>query len=365
MIRTLALCAGLAYGGCGDESPPAPLPLEPLSNCAAAWQPLTARAPYDIVSPLAHHGGDLYYSTLTTQEIRALPTAGGAARVLAPVFGRRLSIEGDHVMFTGGDRGNLFFRLPLTGGTPELLLDAASGRPDSGVVLLHFTTPTEFFWGEGSITSLTAPTTFWRASRAGGSSMEIGRSSATVHGEMISFSDMAPTAGGLVLASILGIAQVLPFDGSPARSLATTEALSKGEGHHVGIDGAGVYWSLPRQKGPPEDDFNDVVLAPADGSPVRTFWTDLPPRSFIGAMWPDGAGGWVAWGGQRFADDDATHTTIWLLGADGAARRLACSPGIYSDTRIEARPAVAPDAVYVAAMGASWQIVRIPIGAGL
>jgi hypothetical protein len=79
----------------------------------------------------------------------------------------------------------------------------------------------------------------------------------------------------------------------------------------------------------------------------------------VDRMWPDGTGGWVISASQLF-DDQQFHSTIWLLGADGTGRRLACSPKLPSGTFIQVRPAVAPDAVFAIVLGETWQIVRIP-----
>ena len=164
-----------------------------------------------------------------------------------------------------------------------------------------------------------------------------------------------------MLASILGIAEVLPFNGGPRRPLAVLDQPTRGWMDYVGIDATGVYWIVTKQGARAEDDMYEVVLAPVDGGPVRPFWTDLPAHVGIRAMWPDGEGGWLAVGAQLF-DDHRFHVTIWTRGADGTARRLACSPDVGG--RVDVRPTKGPDAIYVASVGNfDWRLVRVPTGA--
>ena len=82
----------------------------------------------------------------------------------------------------------------------------------------------------------------------------------------------------------------------------------------------------------------------------------------VSRMWPDGEGGWIVIGYQRF-DDQQSHLTTWRRSADGTLRRLGCSPETGFE-RVEVRPAEGPDAIYIASVGDSeWRLVRIPDGA--
>jgi hypothetical protein len=347
----------VALMGCGDRAP-SPAPLAALSACMGGWEPLLSRPAYDITSPLAYRDGVIYFSSFKTRSLVALPTDGGPTVDVAPVFSRDLWVEGDNLVYTGGPLGNQLFSVPVTGGTPTLVLDGGAGRTEPLLALLTVLTASDFFWTEGVIEG---PTQFWRASRAGGAPTEIGSTTATTpSGHVVSFESMAVSNDALVAATVLGVADAVPFNQDPVRPLATTDALGKGFGSLAGVDGAGAYWSLPRPGGLPEDDENDVVLSPADGGPVRPFWNGLPPHSGVFSMWPDGVGGWVVVAPERF-DDQLFHTTIWLLGGDGSSRRLACSPGDSGDADVRVRPVVTPDAVFVATTGSySLEIVRIP-----
>jgi hypothetical protein len=356
---TLTLVAAVTLlTACGSD-PPGPQPLESLASCTGNWQPFTAPAPYDYVSPLVRHEGALYYSLDSTQMIHRLSDAGAVTN-LAPYFARELWIEGDHIFFTSGNYNDQFFRVPVNGGTPELLLEGGAGRTERGAALLHLHTRDELFWSETSPVNIDHPPTFWRASRTDLVPVEIGRAQAVLEAsQTLNYSKMALASDGLVLGSILGLAEVLPFGGGQRRPLALLDRTTRGLMWDVAVGADGAYWSVAKQDTLPEDDWYDVVLAPADGGPVQPFWTDLPARSFISEMWPDGTGGWIAAGYQTF-DDNRSHVTIWTRGADGRARRLACSPDAIGGARIESRPASDADAVYVVSVvNSQWRLVRV------
>jgi len=122
---------------------------------------------------------------------------------VASVFAWDLWVEGDHLLYADGDLR--FFRLPLDGGSPELLLDGGAGRTDPGVAFLYDVTATDFAWVES--VNLDGPTTVWRASRPGGTPLQIGSVSArTTTSPERGFSKMALSGDSVILSSILGIA---------------------------------------------------------------------------------------------------------------------------------------------------------------
>ena len=357
MTRIGLASVAMLFAACGSD----PVPLEAVADCTATWQPLTAPSAFDVLSPLAFHDGEVYYSTGLTSQIRALSVADGSERVVASDYASDLWLEGDHLLFTAGSYGDQFIQVALAGGTPELLLDAGADRIERGASVMHLVTDTEFFWNEHSRTDPRGPSTFLRASRTDRVPTEIGVAGATLSsGDRLNYTEMGLTEDGLVLASIQGVAEVLPFGGGPRRPLAGIDWMARGYVNFTGIDAAGVYWSAPKLGARREDDMNEVLLAPADGGPVRPFWTDLPAHVQLFGMWPDGEGGWMAAGTQMF-DDHEFHVTIWTRGADGTARRLACSPDVSGYVHV--RPAKGPDALYVAQEGDAWQLVRIPTGA--
>jgi hypothetical protein len=344
---------------CGDEGP---APLESASVCSAGWQPITAEEPYDTSSPLRYQDGTLYYGSFSHRGIVAQPVTGGAPALFPTSWGPdALWIDGDHLLFTGGNLGTQFSRMPITGGAPELILDASVGRSDAGWGVAHELTETEIFWSEGSTTMLDGPTTVWRAPRAGGAPVQVGTASAIYPtGDVLVFSSLAVAPDAVLLAAHLGIAAAVPLDGSAVRSLATAEALTKAEGSFAGIDATGVYWSVPRTGSRAEDDEWKLALSPADGGPVRDFWKGLPSHSGVTDIWPRDGGGWVVAASQLF-DDRRFHVTVWEIEANGDSRRLACSPNT-ADGRpyIEVEPAIAPDAIYLVDSGGKFQIIRVP-----
>jgi len=96
---------------------------------------------------------------------------------------------------------------------------------------------------------------------------------------------------------------------------------------------------------------------------LEPFWTNKPPSAFAVAGWDDGNQGALLsvwdWG-----NDDALHTTVWAVDADGHGQRLACDPLVMSDARVAA---VSPDAIFlvVTADSSYWQLVRVPKSAKL
>jgi hypothetical protein len=254
--------------------------------------------------------------------------------------------------------------LPLAGGTAELLADGSAGRTEVGVSLLHDFDESAFFWTELGPTDINAPTTVWRMSRPGGSPVEIGSATAVVPGtaDVIAFEQIALAPDGVLLATVFGFADLVPYAGGPARPLAAPVVSDTfGVVDLAGADQTGAYWSIRRPGSPADADEWDLVLSPADGGPVQTFWAQGPPHSGISHIWPDGQGGWVMTGSQLF-DDLAFHATVWLLDAGRTATRLGCSPGSDDRSWIESQVAVAPDAVYAVTkdlLAPTWQIDRI------
>jgi len=358
----LGMSAAVAASSCGGGGggPSAP-PFESASLCAAVWEPVTPAAPFDVTSSLGYRDGVIYYTTFSPSSVMALPTAGGPATPIAslPTYGSELWVDGDQLIVSSGNYGTQFFSVPFAGGTPSLIVDGASGRSDPGSALVYALTPTDFHWLEFPST-VGGPTTAWRVSRTGGSPTLVGSASATLpNGPVTAFDRMAVSADAVVMAAVLGVAAALPLDGSPARVLATSDDLTRGSGNYAGIDAAGVYWTAPRAGVPLIEDKSSVMLAPADGGPLRVFWDGLPAHAGVWSMWPDGNGGWVIVSLEVF-DDLKQRMVIWLMDASGQAKRLGCSPPAETSLPyISVRPAVAPDAIYLEDSGSKFQIVRV------
>jgi hypothetical protein len=289
-------------------------------------------------------------------------TSGGSVDPLAPVVTHELWVEDDQLVFEGGGDGLKLFTLPFTGGTPTLLFDGGAGRSQPGIGQFHAFTSTDFFWGEADRAGGTyGQSTVWRAARPNGVPVLVGSATArTPDGIVEGFSAMALGTDAVLMAAGFGIAVAVPFDGRPTRPLATEPFLSRNKPtSRLGIDSTGIYWSVQKPGTTYEDDSSIIVLAPADGSPVRTFWEGLPDHSAPVGIWPAEDGGWVVIAWQKF-DDQRDHATIWLLDSNGQGRRLACSPaprGSFAPL-VRVRPVVTPDSVYVVAGGDISEIVR-------
>jgi hypothetical protein len=334
----------VASAGCGDSRSP---PEDPAS-CTSAWQPLTSPMPFDVTSSLAYRDGVLYFMTGLPAQLVALPTNGRDQTVLAPVYGSDPWIEGDQVLYWVG---NQIFGVPVTGGTAQLLFDGGVGRRGSGAAAFrHASTPTDFFWTENP--TLEGATNVWRATRPDGAPAKIGTANAIQPpSTALPFATtMAVSDDSALLASLFGIAFALPFDESAPRPLARPAGVKDSDINFVSVDADGVTWSIPGR----------LVLAPTDGSAVRDLWPALPAQVQPLRSWPDGNGGRIVAALQPFGDG-RFHMTVWTLSANGTGQRLACAPASASlFPRIDARPVIGPDAVYLIAVDDTWQVVRVP-----
>ena len=346
---------------CGDLGPPPPAPLESALSCGTGWQTLPSAVGES--SPLAYHDGVLYYWSYSDQALQSLRVSDGAIATLAEGVVQDLWVEGDQIMFTGGDQATLIYSVSATGGTPRLVVDATTGRAYAGNDSLHAADAAAFYWTEDPV-DFSRPTTVWRASRSDGIPVQIGAVTPIDPVDTpplpLAFRAMGLTGDAVLLGSDQGVSDAVPFDGGPARLLATTAELSRPlNGVLAGIDLAGVYWTVRRAGVAPEDGESSLILAPADGGPMQTFWEGTPPHAAVVGIWPTGDGGWVLAIRQQF-DDQMYHVVISMLEADGTSQRLACSPA-GPDLFVQSRPVVAADAVYIVADGNSSQteIVRI------
>jgi hypothetical protein len=352
----LALASVVALCGCGGNGP---MPLESLMDCGGDWQtpfPTVRDAP-----KIAYADGRLYFDS-AWDGISSDPVSGsGSIQVAAfppSSFGQAFGaaamwIEGDRVVYTAGDQENQFYSVPSGGGDAQLLLDAGAQRPDAGNAQFHALTSSDFVWTESSglVESAVTVTTLWRASRADQAPVQIGNVTGLVVGMGVA-GDAAIVAvdGGKNYAFALA-------DGS-GRALATNAALTEGAAQFVGLDGGGVFWSIPRPGAAEADNLSSVLYVPADGGPVRTFWSGSPTHSSVTRITADGGGGWIASVDQLFVEGFAD--SMWAIDAHGQGRRLACSP--LNAFVIDDAPAIAPDAVFVPVLRDSTteEVDRIP-----
>jgi len=178
------------------------------------WQPLTPIAAFDVTSSLGYRDGTIYYTSLLAGGITALPVTGGPATTIATGPFEELWVEGDRLLVAGGGQGTQFFDVPISGGTPTLLLDGSAGRTDAGYQTAYAVTATDFFWlEERPPPAGPGPTAAWRASRSTGAVTPIGSASAVYPGgDILVFQHMAVGSDAVVMAESLGIAAAVPFD---------------------------------------------------------------------------------------------------------------------------------------------------------
>ena len=299
---------------------------------------------------MLYRDGLLYYEPSSEVSsagvpLLAQPVAGGAAATLQTVpfsaigfFAADVWLDGDNIAYTQGDQENQLYSVPIAGGDPQLLLDVGAGRTDAGEAQLHDLTSTDFVWTESS-SAVFGATNVWHASRAGGAAQQIGAvgdasSSATV-------AAIATIGAEAFVATADGAAYAFALDGSNSgtpRTLATRDDVTQGT--FAGLNDAGAFWLVWPSDGSPAQ----LALSPADGSAVRTFWAGLPAHASVDRIWPDGDGGWIAIGSEAF--QEGSYGEAWAIDAQGHGSRLGCSPP--GDVHaLQARPAIAPDAVYL------------------
>ena len=351
--------------GCDSGPPAMTMPtLESAKDCGAGWQSFTTPQPVDGYSPLVYQSGTLYYTSINSQALLALPTNGGPPVTLASVVTNELWIEGDHLLFSQGTPANQIYSLPLSGGTPQLVLDGGAGRTSPANVLAHAFTATDFYWTEMSRTSDAIAPTVWHQSRAGGTAEQIGTitfegpptQTTPIPGTYLTAPYLALTPDAILVANSFELAVALPLAGGALSALAlplpSPDLASEAE--LAGLDSQGAYWSIPGVGYVPAS----VVLSPADGGPARVLWAAQPFASGVSKATADGAGGWILVGNQIF-DDQIDHMTVRSLDATGASTLLGCSPGSLSNSFVERPFAIAPDAVYVVATNIATKTTEI------
>jgi len=315
-------------------------------------------------SGLAHREGNLYITV--GQELISVQVSDGAQTILSPARADALWVEGDQLLLLGGAAGTQLLGLPLTGGTPALIADGTAGRTEVGIGQLgsHLPTATDFFFAESSRTSFTDPTTVWRAPRTGGPPTEIARfTELQASGDSaLHFHGVALAPEGLILGAAWGVGKVVPLDGGSPRTLAVPAVANVvTDVDFVAVDARGVYWSVrTRPNGEPLAE--EVVISPVDGGAIRPIWSTMPAFSYVLQGWPDGAGGLVLVGAQRFRDENNYRTTVWSVDATGNARLLACGAAGSYPYIDDTPPAIAPDAFYFVALleNSQMQFIRVP-----
>jgi hypothetical protein len=148
-------------------------------------------------------------------------------------------------------------------------------------------------------------------------------------------------------------AVVVPLDQTEARTIPLVPAPDG----IIGAEESGIIGNV-YDAGPP-DSF-EVRVFPTDGTASRLLAPGLPGQVFAIATFVDGPGSrWLV--GVEAFDDGKRHTSVFKVGADGKATRVACEP---SDRwPLYRSKAVAPDAVYLAFSYTEepegWTLVRL------
>ena len=145
------------------------------SVCSAAWSGSRRRSPGTASRPSCTQAGH----ALLHQRQRQL--AGGSANgreradgVGLGVHHRSFGSQAPTFLFAQGNLDNQIYVLPLTGGTPQLLLDGGAGRTNPGYAAAHAFNATDFYWTEVDQSNPEGPTTVWHQSRSGGTANQIG-----------------------------------------------------------------------------------------------------------------------------------------------------------------------------------------------
>jgi len=362
-LLIVPFAAGLP--ACGSDPVVAPVAeILPL-GCPGGWQPVSPPMASELNSGLAHRDGNLYIAL--GRGLISVAVSDGGETILSPLArADALWVEGDQLLLLGGAAGSQLLGMPVTGGTPALIADGTAGRTEVGIGQLgsHLPTATDFFFAESSRARFTDPTTVWRAPRTGGPPTEIARfTELQASGDSaLHFHGVALAPEGLVLGSDWGVGKVVGLDGGSPRTLAVPAVADVvTDVDFVAADVRGVYWSVRTQRND-EPLAEELVISPMDGGAVRPVWSTMPAFSYVVQGWPDGAGGLVLVGAQRFRDENNYRTTVQSIDATGNARLLACGAAASYPYIDDTPPAIAPDAFYFVALleNSQMQFIRVP-----
>jgi len=316
-------------------------------SCAEDWATLyETEAP--IAGALAVHDGELIFGVGATldspSEVRALDLGGsGRERVI-----RRgstyddLWLEGDDLLLWIGAR---LLRVPLAGGSEELVVDLGGSDPSSRVDSLLVQSDAIYWTSAGNESTLLE---VWRKARSSEppervASLERG----TLHPRhLAATADLVIVAGGASgLALSLRGADPQPLD-------------VVSDGASVGADRLGAYHERTAnrtRRGGEALEF-EIRRAPADGSPNTRLWRGSAGQR-LRSLWPIESG-WLAIG-EWYMFDRTPHAVIAHLEAGGHATLVACDRG---RNMLLGRPVFWDGAFYaVARAGTLGRVVEIRI----
>jgi hypothetical protein len=314
-----------------------------------------------VAMPVAMSFQDGVVYQATRKGVVAMPTDGSAAITLTsggPATG--IWVEADNVLYSNYDR---LSSVPRTGGDATTLLDGGqhndpNPRSDGSdyVGERQLLNDTAFYWTTVAYPYKTDGTHVWRMLRTGGAVEGFAQL------PIETVDALAVAAGGVLAAGQSTTldgpyhrAFVAPFGRGAAWELSLYPSPDK----IIAAENGALLFSVYTGGRQERSETHEVWILPVDGSSAKRLSHNLPIE-FI-ATWsiPDGQGGHVI-GGMEIFDDGANHGSVFQVGGDGDATRLACDASgnwpAYTAT------ALAPDALYVSVSydQPGWLMVKIP-----
>lgn len=305
---------------------------------------------------LTIHKDHLYFPT-AAGGLQRVPVAGGTPEVLLENGVGSFWSDGSLMFFADSERGDRLLVFPLAGGPPMAALDGNTTTPLSDVGPTRSRSAVQEFDGKTFYWLLEsdAEQSVWSMPlRGGGAARKLSvlpRPAAptvlhTVTALILADSElMVPTAEGEVF--------VIPAEGGEARPV-------KAYGQFLASDGLVVVWGdkVVGMNG----ERRVVTSAPRkERNGAIPFWPRRPPTYTIGAVWPGGNSGWIIGGWQTF-DDGAKHVSMWALDNTDAATWIGCDPQAIAGGAAFDGLAFTRDAAYLAVAQLAtetWSLVKL------
>jgi hypothetical protein len=314
-------------------------------SCAENWVTLY-ETDAAITGTLAVRDGEVIFGVGVTAasppEVRALDV-GGSGRVRVIRRGSTydaLWLEGDDLLLWTRDR---LQRVPLEGGSEQLLVDLRGSDPSSRIETLLVQTDAIYWTPAGDEST---PLEVWRQTR----SSEPPALVASLERGSLYPRGLAATAEIVIVAGGSS-ALALPLRGADPQPLDVVS-----DGSFVGVDDLGAYHERTAnrtRRGGDALEF-EIRRAPADGSPNARLWRGSAGQR-LGSLWPLESG-WLAIG-QYYLFDRTPHAVIAHLDEGGHATLVACDRG---RNVLLGRPVFGDGAFYaVTRAGNLWRVVEI------
>ena len=348
LLQALGVSLPIAgWTGCADVTKSPPLP---VASCSSAWStPFGNRfEDYQVHESLGYADGKLIFTALDEnggQKLVAQPT-DGSPRTTLVTHGHAKAMwqEGDQLLYSTGDE---FFRVPLTGGTPETVFVAGTDIWEQAPTLANYAgfslaTSSTLFFAESTVSPLESEdaTVVFAVDRA--------TQAVRVVGQFQGVAREGGLFGDKLVIDAHRAAYLLPVGGGEAQLVPFDPNTQV-----RGMDGQGVY--VDRLG----DAVREIFVVSLDGSKPRVFWRNEGPGFATWRIWPLSDGSHVVAGVQDL-DDGKSHQVIWRLQA-GTAQLLACSP---RDDEADPSPLAfveAEDALYFGGLFKGGPtIVRVP-----